>query len=80
MLKQTKIQIEPENYYFIKNSFRYLNYNSMSEYVREAVNAKVHEDRRKIRELKRTQAMEMIGKTTYKNLFESIEGKDFESR
>ena len=52
----------------------------MSESVREAVNAKVHEDRRKIRELKRTQAMEMIGKTTYKNLFESIEGKDFESR
>ena len=80
MLKQTKIQIEPENYYFIKNSFRYLNYKSISEYVREAVNAKVHEDRRILRKLKRTQAIEKIGKINYKNLFESIEGEDFEIR
>jgi hypothetical protein len=53
MLKQTKIQLEPENYYFIKETFRVLNYKSLSEYIREAVNAKVHEDRRKLRELKK---------------------------
>ena len=62
MLKQTKIQLEPENYYFIKDAFRVLNYNGLSEYVCEAVNAKVNEDRKKIRELKKMQAMEMIGK------------------
>jgi ribosomal protein L19E len=48
--------------------------------MREAVNAKVREDRKRLRKLKRMAAMEMIGKAPYDNLFESIEGEDFENR
>ena len=48
--------------------------------MREAVNTKVEEDRKKLREQKRTAAMEMIGRTPHENLFESIEGEDFENR
>jgi len=40
----------------------------------------VNQDRKRLREQKRIAAMEMIGKAQYKNLFESIEGEDFESR
>ena len=44
-----------------------------------AVNAKVEKDRKKLRELERKAAIEMIGKALYDNLFESIEGEDFEN-
>lgn len=80
MLIQTKIQIEKTNYDFIKQAHKKLNYRSLSEYVREAVDAKVREDRRKYRELKREAAMDMIGQAPYDNLFDSIEGDDFEDR
>ena len=80
MMIQTKIQIDPKNYKFIKKFYKDLSYRSLSEYMREAVNAKVKEDRKRLRELKRMTAMEMIGKSTYDNLFESIEGDDFENR
>ena len=52
----------------------------LSEYMREAINAKVKQDRKRLREQKRIAAMEMIGKAPCENLFESIEGEDFESR
>ena len=45
-----------------------------------AVNAKVEKDRKKLRELERKAAIEMIGKASYDNVFESIEGEDFEIR
>lgn len=80
MLLQTKIQIEPENYDFIKKVYKELNYKSLSEYMRMAVNAQVREDRKRLRALKRQQAMEMIGKGPYTNHFEDIEGEGFESR
>lgn len=80
MLIQTKIQIEPENYHFIKKVYKDLKYRSLSEYMREAVNAKVREDRKRLRELKRLKAMEMIGERPHKNLFETIEGENFEDR
>lgn len=48
--------------------------------MREAINAKVNEDRKKVRELKRRNAMQMIGKVSYNNIFESIESEDFENR
>jgi hypothetical protein len=48
--------------------------------MRTAVNNKVDEDRKKLRELKRIAAMEMIGRANHENLFESIEGEDFEDR
>ena len=77
---QAKFQIGQEDYEFIKKVYKDLRYKSLSEYMREAVNAKVREDRKKLRELKRNAAMEMIGKAPYDDLFESIEGEDFESR
>ena len=79
MLVQTKIQVNQKDYEFIKEAYKVLRYRSLSEYVREAINAKVKEDRRRIRDLKRMAAMEMIGKAPYDNLFQSIEGEDFEN-
>ena len=80
MLVSTKIQIDKKNYEFIKQVHKKLHYKSLSEYIREAVKAKVEEDRKRIRELKRKAAFEMIGKAAYENVFESIEGDDFEIR
>jgi len=80
MLIPTKIQIDKKNYEFIKQVHKTLHYKSLSEYIREAVNAKVEKDRKKLRELKRKAAMEMIGKASYDNVFESIEEEDFENR
>ena len=80
MLVQSKIQIEQEDYEFIKNIHKDLCYRSFSEYIRKAISAKVTSDRKQLRELKRKRAMEMIGNTSYASLFESIEGDDFENR
>ena len=80
MLIQSKVQIEQEDYEFIKKAYKDLHYRSLSEYMREAINTKVREDRKRLRELKRMAAMEMIGRAKYNNLFESIEGEDFENR
>ena len=80
MLIQTKIQVDPTDYEFIKKVYKDFRYKSLSEYMREAINAKVNQDRKRLREQKRIAAMETIGKAPYKNLFESIEGEDFETR
>lgn len=80
MMTQTKLQIESEDFEFIKKAVKQLNYKSLSEYMREAVKAKVKTDRKKLRELKRQKAMEEIGKGHNENFFESIEGEDFEGR
>jgi len=80
MLIPTKIQIDKKNYEFIKQVYKELHYKSLSEYVRKAVHSKVEEDRKRLRELKRKAAMEMIGRATYDNIFESIEEEDFENR
>jgi len=80
MLIPTKIQIDKKSYEFIKQTHKQLHYRSLSEYMREAVNTKVAEDRKRLRERKRIAAMEMIGRAPYGNLFESIEGEDFENR
>ena len=80
MLIQTKIQVDPKDYEFVKNVYKDLRYKSLSEYMREAINVKVKQDRRSLREQKRIAAMEMIGKAPHENLFKSIEGEDFESR
>ncbi len=80
MLIPTKIQIDKKNYEFIKQIYKELHYKSLSEYMRVAVNTKVEEDRKRLRELKRIAAMEMIGRAPYDNLFESIEGEDFDNR
>ena len=80
MLIQTKVQIDKKEYEFIKKVHKDLRYKSLSEYMREAINAKVKEDRKRLRELKRMAAMEMIGKAPYDNVFESMEGENFENR
>ena len=80
MMTQTKIQVDQDDYKFIKRIYKQLNYRSLSEYMREAIRAKVKVDQKKIREMKRSAAMEMIGKAPYENLFESLEGEDFETR
>ena len=80
MLIQTKVQINPKDYEFIKKFYKDLRFRSLSEYMREAINAKVEQDRKRLRELKRVKAIEMIGKAAYDNLFESIEGEEFEDR
>ena len=80
MLIPTKIQIDKKNHEFIKQVYKDLHYKSLSEYMREAINTKVEEDRRRLRELKRRAAMETIGRAPYNNAFESIEGEDFEKR
>lgn len=80
MLVQTKIQIDKESYDFIKKTHRELNYRSLSEYVRDAVSAKIREDRKRIRAKIRASAMEKLGEAPAGNLFESIEGEGFEER
>ena len=80
MMIPTKIQIDKESYEFIKRVHKTLHYRSLSEYIREAVRDKVEKDRKRLRELKRKTAFEMIGKASYENIFESIEGEDFENR
>ncbi len=80
MLIQTKIQLDEKHYRFIKQTYKSLKYRSLSEYVRNAVDEKIKRDRKKLREQMRQAAMKEIGKTTYENLFEDIEGDDFEGR
>ena len=79
-MTQTKIQIDSNDYEFIKKAHKQLNYKSLSEYMREAIKAKVKRDQKSLRELKRMAAMEMIGNGRHQDLFESLEGEDFESR
>ena len=80
MFIQTKIQVDPKDYEFVKKVYKDLNYKSLSEYMREAIKTKVNQDRRRLCEQKKIAAMEMIGNAPYENLFESIEGDDFEPR
>ena len=80
MLIQTKIQIDANDYDFVKMAFKDLKYKSLCEYIRSAVHCKVVEDRKKWRRLKREKAMKMIGEAEYEIVFEQIEGEDFEFR
>ena len=79
MLIQSKVQINQKDYDFIKKVYKDLHYRSLSEYMREAIVQKVKEDQKILREIKRKAAMKMIAKAGYENLFESIEGDDFET-
>ncbi|MBN1833343.1 MAG: crotonobetainyl-CoA--carnitine CoA-transferase [Deltaproteobacteria bacterium] len=79
-MAQTKLQIDSEDYEFIKETHKKLNYKSLSEYIRQAVKEKIRTDQKKLRELKREEAMEMIGKGVYENLFDSLDGEEFENR
>lgn len=80
MMTQTKLQLDSEDYEFIKGTHKKLNYKSLSEYIRQAVKEKIKTDQKRLRELKREKAMEMIGKRAYENLFDLLDGEDFENR
>lgn len=73
MKVQTKIQIDREDYYFIKNIHKKLNYKSQSEYMRKAIQEKVRVDRIRLRAMKRNRAMEMIGENQPDNHFRAID-------
>jgi Arc/MetJ-type ribon-helix-helix transcriptional regulator len=77
---QSKIQIEEKDFEFIKMACKDLAYKSLSQYMREAIQAKIREDRKKLKAIKRTKAMTQIGQTQYENVFENIDGEDFEVR
>jgi Arc/MetJ-type ribon-helix-helix transcriptional regulator len=77
---QNKIQIDEKDFEFIQKAYRLLSYKSLSHYMREAIRAKVREDRKKLRAIQRSVAMEQIGGGAYENRFESLEGEDFENR
>lgn len=80
MLIQSKVQIDNKDLEFIKKTYKTLSYRSLSDYMRTAITSKIKEDRKKIRELRRKEAFEMLGKSGHKNIFSSIEGEDFEDR
>lgn len=80
MMTQTKVQIDKDDYEFIKKVHTTLHYRSLSEYMRIAIQDKVKADRKRLRGLKRIAAMEMIGKGRHQNLFQPLEGEDFEDR
>ena len=77
---QSKIQIEEKDFEFIKKACKDLSYKSLSQYMREAIQAKIREDRKKLKAIKRTRAMTQIGRTRYENIFEGLDGEDFEGR
>jgi len=79
-MTQAKFQIDQEDYDFIKSTYKLLDYNNYSEYMRDAIKEKIKADRKKLREIKRNLAMEHLGEVAYKNHFETLDGEDFEDR
>ena len=75
-----KVQLEERDLDFIEEVFPILDYKSKSEYMREAILAKIREDKQKLREMRRREAMEAYGEESPENVFESIEADDFEDR
>ena len=45
---QNKIQIDEKDFEFIQKAYKLLSYKSLSHYMREAIQAKVREDRKKV--------------------------------
>ena len=77
---QNKIQIDEKDFEFIQKAYKLLSYDSLSQYMREAIQDKVRKDRKKLRALQRSAAMEQIGSGVYENRFESLEEEDFDNR
>lgn len=77
---RTNIHIDEKDYAFIKSTYKKLSYRSISEYLQDAITAKIEQDRKILRGKKRVEAMEALAGLPYENAFASIEGEDFESR
>ncbi len=74
-----KVQLDEPDLEFIERSCETLGFKSKSEYMRAAIREKIRLDRRKLRDLKRRQAMAGYG-GDFEVTFESIEVEDFEER
>lgn len=48
--------------------------------MRSAIRDKIQEDRRELRQISREMAMDMIGQAGCEDVFESLQGEDFERR
>lgn len=75
-----KVQLTREDLDFIQRVFRLLEYKSKSDYMRQAIREKIRSDRRRLREMKRQEAMKAYAQAPFENAFESIEAEDFEER
>ena len=80
MMIQNKIQIDEKDFEFIQKAYKLLSFKSLSHYLREAIQDKVRKDRKKLRAIQRSAAMEQIGRGVYENRFESLEEEDFDNR
>lgn len=76
----SKVQLEKEDLELIEEVCSVLSYKSRSENMRIAIQEKIRADKRKLREMKRQEAMVAYGRAGPEQLFESIEGEDFEDR
>ncbi len=76
---QQKVQLNEEVLAFIETACAELSYRSKSEYMRKAIEDKVRADKRRLRELKRQQAMAGYA-ADFEVAFETIEAEEFEDR
>lgn len=74
-----KVQLDEKDLAFIEAAWVALNFKSKSDYLRAAIQEKIRNDRKQLRELRRQQAMEAYG-GDFEVIFEPIEGEDFEDR
>ncbi len=74
-----KVQLEESDLEFIETACRLLKFKSKSEYMRAAIREKIRADKRRLRELRRRQAMRAYG-DDFETAFESIEAEEFEAR
>ena len=71
MSVRTNIQMDEKDYAFIKSAYKEIRYRSISEYLRDAIAAKIEQDRKTLRQSKRIEAMEALAGVPYENAFES---------
>ncbi len=74
-----KVQLEETDLEFIETACKVLNFKSRSEYMRAAIQEKIRADKRRLREIRRQEAMEAYG-DDFDVAFEAIEAEGFEAR
>ena len=74
-----KVQLSESDLRFIETACEALSFKNKSEYMRVAIQEKIRADRRKLRELRRQQAMLAYG-DDFDIAFEALEGEAFEDR
>lgn len=74
-----EIELDESDQEFFGSGCLVLDDNSKSESMRAATQEKIRADRRKLRELRRQQAMAAYG-NDFEEVFESIEAEDLEDR